>query len=66
MLVSIPYRDVVLLKEELRQIWTLLPSNTFTIDQLATCMKEIRISSNRKDAKLVLERLLQMGLVIKK
>jgi hypothetical protein len=63
-LVSIPYGDVILLKEELGQIWSLLPSKTFTVDQVASCIKKIGIGFNRNDTKLVLEILLQIGLVI--
>ena len=65
LLVSIPYGDVILLKDELHQLWSLLPSNTFSIDQVHTYMKEIGIDSNRKNVERVLDRFLEMGLVIK-
>ncbi len=66
LLVSVPYGDVILLKEELRQIWVLLPSRTFTAEQLAIWMKEVGTDSTQRTAKIVIERLLQMRLLIKK
>lgn len=66
LLVSIPYGDVILLEEELCHIWKLLPSDTFMIAQLASCMQGIGINSNREAASLLLERFLQLGLIIKK
>ncbi|MFZ3060361.1 MAG: hypothetical protein WA102_11585 [Candidatus Methanoperedens sp.] len=66
LLVSIPYGDVVLLKEELYQIWNFLPPDRFTIDKLFDCMKQNGIDTDKNPAKFVLEKFLQMGMINKK
>lgn len=63
LLISIPYGDVILLRDELAQIWGLLPYSPINVEQIADCMRSLGISADMDSAAFVLAEFKKMGLV---